>query len=138
MDNKELIFNMYKDEVITCNQFEAEIKEKYNITGDDARNLFMRIQNYQIFNMYKDQVLIAKRFKVEIIKKFNVSKVEAGDIFARIQNYQIKKYGKRLDFSEPAMTSEEKKYISLVARTRNQSKKRKYYENTKMNRKYEW
>lgn len=91
-----------------------------------------------IFNMYKDEVILSKKFKMEIIKKFNVSKVEAGDIFARIQNYQIKKYGKRLDFNEPTMTSEEKKYINLVARTRNQNKREKYYENTKMNRKYEW
>lgn len=82
-----------------------------------------------IFDMYKDEVLISKAFKEEIIKKFNVSKVVAGDIFARIQNHQIKKFGRRLNYSDPPMTSEEKKYINLVARTRNQQKKCKYYEN---------
>jgi hypothetical protein len=82
-----------------------------------------------IFDMYKNEVLISKNFKSEIIKKFNVSKVVAGDLFAKIQNYQIKKFGKRLDFNDPPMTSEEKKYISLVARTRKHNKKNKYYEN---------
>lgn len=82
-----------------------------------------------IFNMYKDDPLISKNFKREIMKKFKVSPVEAGDIFARIQNYQIKKYGKRLDFDEPRLTLQQKKYISFVARVRKYGRKYKYYEN---------
>lgn len=83
-----------------------------------------------IFNLYKDEVVISKKFKAEIIKRFSISKVEAGDIFARIQNYQIKKYGRKLEYNSQITTSEEKKYINLVARTRNQQKKNKYWENT--------
>ena len=82
-----------------------------------------------IFDMYKNDPLISKNFKREIIKKFNVTPVEAGDIFAKIQNYQINKYGKRLDFNEPKLTTEEKKYIGLLVRTRKNNKKHKYYEN---------
>ena len=82
-----------------------------------------------IFNIYKDDPLISKKFKRKIMKKFKVSPIEAGDIFARIQNYQIQKYGKRLDFNEPKLTTEEKKYIGLLVRTRKNNKKHKYYEN---------
>ena len=48
MDTKELIFNMYKDKVVISKNFRKEIAKKYNISGDDARNLYIKIQNYQI------------------------------------------------------------------------------------------
>lgn len=48
MDTKELIFNMYKDEVIISKKFRKGIEKKYNISSDDARNLYVKIINYQI------------------------------------------------------------------------------------------
>ena len=48
MDIKELIFETYKDKPLLAKKFKAEIAKDYKITGDEARDLFVRINNYQI------------------------------------------------------------------------------------------
>lgn len=48
MDIKELIFEAYKDKSLLAKKFKAEIAKDYKITGDEARDLFVRINNYQI------------------------------------------------------------------------------------------
>ena len=48
MDIKELIFNIYKDQPIIAKQFKQEVIEKYHIDLDEARNIFVKINNYQI------------------------------------------------------------------------------------------
>ena len=48
MDKIELIFNIYKDSVIFSKRFKAEMVRKYRLSDEDIRNLYIRIQNYQI------------------------------------------------------------------------------------------
>ena len=48
MDIQEFIFNTYKDEPLIAKKFKQEITEKYHISFDEARNIFVRINNYQI------------------------------------------------------------------------------------------
>lgn len=48
MDKKEIIFNMYKDNVIVSKKFKDEMKEKYNLNVREADDLFVKINNYQI------------------------------------------------------------------------------------------
>lgn len=122
MDVKELIFNMYKDKTIMCNQFEEEIKEKYNITDDDARDLFVRIQNYQIFNMFKDVPVTLKKLKTTT-KKYNMTKTESYDLFVRIQNYQINEYGRALNVFEDTYSKETANKVHDAARQRKRARK---------------
>ena len=48
MDKIKLLFNMYKEKVIVSKKFKGEVQKKYNLSSEEARNLFVRIQNYQI------------------------------------------------------------------------------------------
>lgn len=48
MDKIELIFNMYKNDVVIAKSFKIEMIKKYKLSDDDIRNLYIRIQNYQI------------------------------------------------------------------------------------------
>lgn len=48
MDKIELIFNIYKDSVIFSKKFKAEMIRKYKLSDDEIRNLYVKIQNYQI------------------------------------------------------------------------------------------
>ena len=48
MDKIKLIFNIYKDSVVFSKPFRKEISKKYKLSDEDTRNLFIRIQNYQI------------------------------------------------------------------------------------------
>lgn len=48
MDKIELIFNIYKNSVIFFKPFKREMIKKYKLSDEDIRNLFVKIQNYQI------------------------------------------------------------------------------------------
>ena len=48
MDAKELIFNMYKDEILISKKFKAKIIKKYGVSPVEAGDIFVRIQNYQV------------------------------------------------------------------------------------------
>lgn len=48
MDTKEFIFNKYKEDPLISKTFKKEIMEKYHVTLDEARDLFVRINNYQV------------------------------------------------------------------------------------------
>ena len=48
MDKKEMIFNLYKDNVIVSKKFKDEMKEKYGFSAWEADDKFVRINNYQI------------------------------------------------------------------------------------------
>ncbi len=50
MDKIELIFNIYKDSVIVSKPFKKEMIKKYRLSDEEIRNLYVRIQNYQIKN----------------------------------------------------------------------------------------
>lgn len=61
MDKEEYIFNAYKNEVIIGKSFKREIAKKYNLTNDQIRNIFVRINNYQIEN-FGEALSINKTF----------------------------------------------------------------------------
>lgn len=61
MDIKEFIYNTYKDEVVIGKTFKREIMKKYNITQEEVRNIFVRINNYQIEN-FGEALTINKTF----------------------------------------------------------------------------
>lgn len=48
MDIEELIFNTYKDEPLIAKKFKREIIEKYHIPYEETRDIFVRINNYQV------------------------------------------------------------------------------------------
>lgn len=48
MDKNEMIFNLYKDNVIVSKKFKDEMKEKYGFSAWEADDMFVRINNYQI------------------------------------------------------------------------------------------
>ena len=48
MDKAELVFNLYKDQVVVSKPFREEVLKKYKLSKEDIRNLYVRIQNYQI------------------------------------------------------------------------------------------
>ena len=48
MDKIELIFNIYKDSVIFSKPFKREMIRKYKLSDEKIRNLYIRIQNYQV------------------------------------------------------------------------------------------
>lgn len=48
MDKIELIFNIYKDSVVVSKPFKLEVQKKYKLSDDEVRNLYIRIQNYQV------------------------------------------------------------------------------------------
>lgn len=50
MDKIELIFNLYKDSIVISKTFKREMAKKYLLSDDEIRNLYVRIQNYQIKN----------------------------------------------------------------------------------------
>lgn len=50
MDKIELIFNMYKNKIVVSKPFKREMIKKYRLSDEDIRNLYIRIQNYQINN----------------------------------------------------------------------------------------
>lgn len=61
MNIEEFIYNTYKDEAIIGKTFKREIMEKYNLTQEEARNIFVRINNYQIEN-FGERLDINKTF----------------------------------------------------------------------------
>lgn len=48
MDKIELIFNMYKDSVVISKPFKREMIRRYKLNDEEIRNLYIKIQNYQI------------------------------------------------------------------------------------------
>lgn len=48
MDTKELIFEIYKDQVIWGKKFKGEIKKKYHLETKEISDIYTRIHNYQI------------------------------------------------------------------------------------------
>ena len=48
MNKLELVFNIYKDEIIKNKEFRRKIKEKYGFSDIVISNLIARIVNYQI------------------------------------------------------------------------------------------
>lgn len=48
MDKVELIFNMYKDDVIEIEKFRPIIKNKYKLSDIEISNIYAKINNYQI------------------------------------------------------------------------------------------
>lgn len=48
MNVEELLFHQYKDQIIVTKKFKKEIIKKYNLTDEQARNIHVRINNYQI------------------------------------------------------------------------------------------
>ena len=49
MDKTYLIFNLHKDDVIKdCKKFKSKIIRKYNLTNEEANEIFIMIVNYQI------------------------------------------------------------------------------------------
>lgn len=48
MNTKELIFNVYKDQVVISKKFKAEVNDKFEISKRDASDIFARIVKYQI------------------------------------------------------------------------------------------
>lgn len=48
MDIEELIFNMYKGQPLVAKKFKEKVMKTYHITLDEARNIFVRINNYQV------------------------------------------------------------------------------------------
>lgn len=48
MDKIELIFNMYKDSVVISKPFKREMIKRYKLSDEEIRNLYIRIQNYQV------------------------------------------------------------------------------------------
>lgn len=48
MDIKKFIFNKYKDQPLIAKPFREKIEKTYNITPDEARDIFVRINNYQV------------------------------------------------------------------------------------------
>ena len=48
MDKIELIFNIYKDSVVVSKPFKREMIRRYKLSDEEIRNLFIRIQNYQV------------------------------------------------------------------------------------------
>ena len=66
MDIKEFIFNTYKDLPLTAKKFKKEIIEKYHIKHEDAREVYVRINNYQVkkygksLNIYEEILIYSK------------------------------------------------------------------------------
>lgn len=48
MDIKEIIFKAYKDKPVVSKTFRTEIARDYKLSDEDIRNLYIRINNYQI------------------------------------------------------------------------------------------
>lgn len=61
MNVEELVFNTYKNEAVIGKKFKKEIMKKYNLTQEKARNIFVRINNYQIKN-FGERLDINKSF----------------------------------------------------------------------------
>ena len=59
MDIEQYIFNVYKDQPLMAKQFKQEIIEKYHVSLDKARDIFVKINNYQI-KKYGEKIDILK------------------------------------------------------------------------------
>lgn len=68
MDKIELIFNIYKDSVVVSKPFKREMIKRYRLSDEEIRNLYIRIQNYQIDN-FGERLMYQERAYVESEKK---------------------------------------------------------------------
>lgn len=48
MNTKELIFNVYKDQVVISKRFKADVIDRFEISKREASDIFARIVKYQI------------------------------------------------------------------------------------------
>ena len=48
MDIKEIIFKAYKDKPVMSKKFREAMRRDYKLTDDDIRNLYIKINNYQV------------------------------------------------------------------------------------------
>ena len=55
MDKLEFIFNTYKDSIIITKYFKREVAKKYKLSPEEVRNMWVRINNYQI-NKYGERL----------------------------------------------------------------------------------
>ena len=47
MDKLELIFNLYKDQVVKIKKFRYDIKRKYKLNDKEISNIYAKISKYQ-------------------------------------------------------------------------------------------
>ena len=77
MDKEEYIFNAYKNEVIIGKNFKREIARKYNLTNDQIRNIFVRINNYQIENFGEILTITKDMFPPYTAEELNKKRINA-------------------------------------------------------------
>lgn len=82
MDIEEFIFNTYKDGNIISKTFKEEIIKKYNVSKEQARNIFVRINNYQVKTYGERITKLVDVFLPEEMEKIN-------------QNARMRKYCRR-------------------------------------------
>lgn len=88
MDVHEFIFQMYKEQPIQTRKFREEIMKKYNLSNDEARDIFVRIHNYQA-NKYGERLSHDKGIhSTEELIIINKN--------ARSRNYARKKYEEKV------------------------------------------
>ena len=94
MDKIELIFNIYKDSVIVSKPFKREMIKKYRLSNEEIRNLYVRIQNYQIKN-YGGNLKFQERAytKQETGKNSNLSNGGIGAIILYSESERKGAYG---------------------------------------------
>lgn len=79
MNKFELVFNIYKDEIIKNKEFRKKIKEKYGFSDIVISDIIARIVNYQIekygqrksnaVEIYTKEELLRKKFKFKNKKR---------------------------------------------------------------------
>lgn len=79
MDKIELIFNIYKDSVVISKPFKREMVRRYKLSDEEIRNLYIKIQNYQI-NRYGNRLTREER-------GFSLSEKEKVNSNARMRRY---------------------------------------------------
>ena len=87
MEIEEVIFNLYKDKVVVIKRFREEMEKKYKLSHDEIRNLYVRINNYQIEH-YGDRLL--KHFDIKSREEFARNNKRASQIKYYKRNYEKK------------------------------------------------
>lgn len=72
MNKIELIFNMYKNNVVFSKPFRQEMIKKFKLSDEEIRNLFIRIHNYQVAH-FGERLTIQER-KYSAQEKFIVNR----------------------------------------------------------------
>lgn len=82
----ELIFNLYKDEVVSIKKFRKEISKKYKLSDIEITNIHAKINNYQI-KKYGGR--LEKGTNVELLTREECKKRSA--TLRAIKYYRVKK-----------------------------------------------